>query len=122
MVAAFMDAEAQLHISGGVITCIVGRHPTDLPGEMVTTSAIFEWKDRTDARPHAERAGDVFPVEAAAPPQREPEPVEELDDPTPDELEAHLEIHAPGVADEIGDGLDQPEEDEDVSSIPAAAR
>jgi hypothetical protein len=71
---AILDGEAALHRLGGVLTIVVGRHPTDLPGEMVTTSALIEWKDRTDARPQPETPGDPVP-EQAAPPAREPEPV-----------------------------------------------
>jgi hypothetical protein len=40
--------------AGGVITALVQRHPTDLPGEMVTVGAVVEWKDRTDAKPQPE--------------------------------------------------------------------
>jgi hypothetical protein len=74
LVQAILDGEAALHRLGGVLTIVVGRHPTDLPGEMVTTSALIEWKDRTDARPQPETPGDPVP-EQAAPPAREPEPV-----------------------------------------------
>jgi hypothetical protein len=42
-----MDGEALLWRAGGVLTILVGREPTDLPGEMVTTEAVIEWKDRT---------------------------------------------------------------------------
>jgi hypothetical protein len=40
--------------AGGVITSVLFRHPTDLPGEMVTVGAVLEWKDRTDAKPQPE--------------------------------------------------------------------
>jgi hypothetical protein len=40
--------------AGGVITSVLFRHPTDLPGEMVTVGGVLEWKDRTDAKPQPE--------------------------------------------------------------------
>lgn len=41
-------------LAGGVLTILVQRHATDFDGEMVTTAAVIEWKDRTDARTQAE--------------------------------------------------------------------
>lgn len=59
LVEAVLDGIALLDRSGGVLTIVVGRQPTDLPGEMVTTGAVCEWKDRTDARPQPEPAQQV---------------------------------------------------------------
>ena len=52
---AVYDGAIMLHRAGGVFSIVVGREPTGLPGEMVTTGAICEWKDRTDARPQPEK-------------------------------------------------------------------
>jgi hypothetical protein len=98
-------AFAQLQtIAGGVVTQIVDRHPTDVPQEMVTTFAVFEWKDRTDAKAQPEaQTGVAMPAA--------------LDDPTPGELEEALEAEAEP------DGLD-PESlaEEDMDAIPAGQR
>lgn len=51
---AFMDLEAMCWMAGGVGSVITDRARTDVPGEMVTTFAVVEWKDRTDAKPSAE--------------------------------------------------------------------
>jgi hypothetical protein len=50
LVQAILDGEALLWRAGGVLTVLPGRAQTDIEGEMVTTSALLEWKDRTDAR------------------------------------------------------------------------
>jgi hypothetical protein len=97
-------AQMQL-IGGGVVTSIVERYPTDLPGEMVTTRAIFEWKDRTDAKAQPEaQTGVALAPDAPLP------------DPSPAELEHHLEEEA--AAGELA----EPEEAEDDSAIPAGQR
>lgn len=59
---AFLDGATLVDKAGGVFTVICGRHPTDLPGEMVTTGLICEWKDRTDAKAAPEPRADVLPV------------------------------------------------------------
>jgi hypothetical protein len=51
---AFLDGEALMAQAGGVFTAVSERVRTDVPQEMVTTYAAFEWKDRTDARPQPE--------------------------------------------------------------------
>lgn len=58
MQEAFADAEALLARAGGVLSVVVDRATTEIPGEMVTISALFEWKDRTDAKPQPEPAAD----------------------------------------------------------------
>jgi hypothetical protein len=106
VVAALMDGEAMLCRGGGVLTVITQREATPFPGEMVTTGVVFEWKDRTDARPQAETpAQPPAPPAASAP----PEPVAVTPTPVPASGEP--------------DGLD-PEslEDEDVSAIPPSQR
>jgi hypothetical protein len=99
-------------IAGGVVTQIVDRHPTDVPGEMVTTQAVFEWKDRTDAKSQPETQTGVAYVQ-------QPESA----DPTPEELEAQLEdelLATPAANGE--DELPEPDEAEDDSAIPAGQR
>lgn len=51
---AFLDFEAVIACSGGTLTVVVERAPTDMPLEMVTSRALFEWKDHTNARPRPE--------------------------------------------------------------------
>lgn len=63
---AFLDGATLVDKAGGVFTVICGRHPTDLPGEMVTTGLICEWKDRTDAKAAPEPRADVLPAGAQA--------------------------------------------------------
>lgn len=112
MTASLLDAEALLARAGGVLTVIVQRHPTDFPGEMVTTAAVFEWKDRTDARPQPETQAPLVPL---------------VEDPTPEQFEDAL-----AREEALGAGLQAPEdpdaealgrlEEEDVSDIPASVR
>jgi hypothetical protein len=96
IIEALMDGEALLHRAGGV-----------LPGEMVTTAAVFEWKDRTDGhtKPQPERATSNV--------ARQPEPVPELD-PTPAELEDRLTSEEEFLA--------RAEAEEDMSSMEPTAR
>lgn len=63
--------------AGGVVSILTDRDPTGLPGEMVTTNAVVEWRDRTDARPSPEIAKQtlVWAQEQAAAP-REPQNLE----------------------------------------------
>jgi hypothetical protein len=69
LIEALIDGAAILDIAGGVLSCVVGRAPTNLPGEMVMTGAVLEWKDRTDAKPQPEPAATV--TESAADPDPE---------------------------------------------------
>lgn len=130
LVEGILDGVVMLDRSGGVLTVIVGRTPTELPGEMVTTGAIVQWKNRTDATPQPERATTV-PVHSAGLFDRtEPDaPVADL--PASDEvaepaqgldLEVGMEAYDP-PAEPSPDGLDYdalPEED--LSDIPVHAR
>lgn len=62
---AMLDLAAMIRFAGGWATVGTTRHPTDLPGEMVTIHAAFEWKDRTDAKPQAEVAASPQSLDAA---------------------------------------------------------
>lgn len=61
LIGALIDAAAILDIAGGTLSVVTGRAPTGLPGEMVMTGAILEWRDRTDAKPQPEQASSVTP-------------------------------------------------------------
>lgn len=115
ILAAIMDGEALLWRAGGVLTIVVARAPTDLDGEMVTTQAVLEWKDRTDGhlKPAPERAGDILPPEPPEPARVEPDAP----------VDREITGGDAAAADDIGDGLD-PEtlEEEDVSALPEAVR
>lgn len=103
LVAAIMDGEAMIWRAGGVLTIMPHREPTDLPGEMVTTAVVIEWKDRTDARTQPEVPSP--PIAAPAPVAPEPADVEVLEP---------VLVGAGGV----NDGLDpRTLEDEDLSSM-----
>lgn len=54
---AVVDGVVMLDRAGGVLSVTVSRAPTGVPGERVTTGAMVEWKDRTDARPQPENDG-----------------------------------------------------------------
>lgn len=62
LIAALVDAATMLDIAGGCLEVVVGRAPTDVPGEMVMTGAMLCWKDRTDARPQQEARVQVTPM------------------------------------------------------------
>jgi|SRR5580704_3479270 hypothetical protein len=67
---AVMDGVIMLDRAGGVLSVTVSRATTGVPGERVTTGAMVEWKDRTDARPQPERdtppvAPELVPAQAA---------------------------------------------------------
>jgi hypothetical protein len=102
LIGAMIDGATLLDIAGGVLSVVVGRAPTDVPGEMVMTGALLEWKDRTDARSQPEA-----PVAVTPEPRREPEP-EVLAEP-----EADVDPVAPDV--DPSDGFDYSTlEEEDV--------
>lgn len=65
LVKAVYDLAIVLDRTGGVGSIIVARAPTGVEGERVTTGALIEWKDRTDARPQPERDAQI-PVEPPA--------------------------------------------------------
>jgi hypothetical protein len=90
-------------VAGGIVTAVVQRAPTGIPNEMVTTSALVEWRDRTDAKPQPERSVQITP------PDEQPAPQPGLFESTEDEP-------SPGVV------VDEFDEEEDVSAIPEHAR
>lgn len=136
-IQAFMDLEAICWMAGGVASVITDRARTDVPGEMVTTFAVVEWKDRTDAKPSPEVESHVLEEST------QPEPVQngnghveepnllnqlaqQLDLPL-EEVVARLAGAAPeaGVvaqpeAEADADPAEEPEED--LSSIPEHLR
>jgi hypothetical protein len=113
LVEAFMDALAIIDRAGGVLSIVAGRVPTDVPGEMLTNGLMIEWKDRAHATTSPERPTQVVTAPAT---DTTPNTVPPLGpDPTPQDLEAHLEA-AP-------DTLDPSTLDEvDESSIPESVR
>jgi hypothetical protein len=113
VIRGLMDAEALLHFAGGVVTVIVGREPTDVPGEMRTNGVLIEWKDRTDAKPAPEAAGQVVEPTPEPPVAEPPHPA------SPAEVAA-LE-RDDDDDDPEGDLLPDPDE-EDLSSIPEHLR
>lgn len=103
LVDAMLDGATMVDRAGGVLTVLVGREPTDLDGEMLTTQVVVEWKDRTNAKEQPEQAGQVTAPPAAAPVV--------ADQPLAD------------VAEVVGDALDGAElPEEDLSEVPAGAR
>jgi len=133
IIQAAADACVMCNRAGGGFSMQFGRYPTGLPGEMVTTGAIVEWRDRTDAKEAPERqTGGAQRREPLTSQQGfAPEPEESLadqyvqqsrdagvpeDDPT-----QYRESEF--VGDDVGDGLDPntlPEEDD--SEITEAVR
>lgn len=138
MIEAIMDGEAMLARSGGILEVVVQRHPTDLAGEAVTTGAVVSWKAGVSAtleqpRPAPAPAPEPPPVAAgpdlAAEMQQQlatvarPAPAPQITGTAPGGAVAVQE--PPPVAaprDDIGDGLDHPDADIDLSEIPADHR
>lgn len=114
---ALLDGASLLDRAGGVFTVIVGRGPTDLPGEMLTTGVVCEWKDRTDAKPQPEQRVDVV----APPPDLEA--AQEIQDEVDAQHQREVDEAVAAVESLSPDGLDESQlEDEDVSEIPESAR
>lgn len=65
LIEALADGATMLDIAGGCLEVVVGRAPTDVPGEMVMTGALIMWKDRTDAKPQPEQESAVVPERSA---------------------------------------------------------
>lgn len=123
LIEGVLDGVVMLDRSGGVLTVIVGRTPTELPGEMVTTGAIVQWKNRTDATPQPEQTTTV-PVHSAGLFERtEPETVDEPEHfDEPDTITLDGEPVAVTV-EPSPDGLDYAKlPEEDLSDIPVHAR
>ena len=107
LIMAAVDAVTMADRAGGGFQMWLERYPTGLPGEMLTTGAVVEWRHRTDARPEAEQQTRQQPV-AAHIPEPEALPVDPQDDPT-------LYRDGEFVGDDINDGLDPnalPDEDD----------
>lgn len=122
LVQGVLDGVAMLDRSGGVLTVIVGRQPTELEGEMVTTGAIVEWKNRTDAAPQPEQSSSVPVHGAGLFASTEPTPEQEIAEQLAGETEIVVEP-ATAPAEESPDGLDYSTlPDEDLSDIPVHAR
>lgn len=116
---AVMDAVTMIHRAGGVFQVVSERYPTGLPGEMVTTGAVVEWRHRTDARPEPEvrTAKDAVALagghEPDEPADNIPETIPPEDDPT--------QYTGGEFKDDVGDGLDVnalPEEDDSEVTEP----
>jgi hypothetical protein len=115
LAVAVMDAVTMVHRAGGVFQVVCERYPTGLPGEMVTTGAVVEWRHRTDARPEPERTNGVATItdEAA---DNIPANIPQADVPVEDDP---TQYKGGEFRDDIGDGIDEttlPEEDD--SEIP----
>jgi hypothetical protein len=118
LVMAAADAVVMCDRAGGVFSMVLDRFPTGLPGEMITTGAIVEWKHRTDARPEAEVQRGIVQdpqgeiMERVRRQAEEPPP---QDDPT--------QYKGGEFVDDIGDGLDPnalPEEDDSEVTEPVS--
>jgi hypothetical protein len=108
-VQAFVDAEAVQEQCGGFISVQSVREPTEVPGEMVTTMLVCEWRDRTDAKeqPEARQAPIVEPAPVAVPAEADAHPM------AADFNSGQVEL----------DGLDPSTlQEEDLSSMPEPAR
>ena len=66
---AVVDACVMSNRAGGGFSVWYDRYPTGLPGEMVTTGAIIEWRDRTDAKAAPERSNGTAQVVENSEPQ-----------------------------------------------------
>lgn len=111
LAVAVMDAVTMVHRAGGVFQVVCERFPTGLPGEMVTTGAVVEWRHRTDARPEPERANGVATI-ADEPADNIPANIPQADPPPEDDPSQY---RAGEPVDDIGDGIDPntlPEEDD----------
>lgn len=123
--AAVMEAAGLVALAGGVMQVIVERHPTDLEHERITTRAVVEWKDRTDARPQAEPAAPALPAPVETPRVAAGGlELQHAGDALVAATEAGLqEARAAHVEEDSLDGFKYEElDEEDLSSIPEHAR
>jgi hypothetical protein len=102
LISALIDASALLDIAGGTLSVVVGRQPTNLPGEMVMTGAVLEWRDRTDAKPQPEAPSTVHTGEVVE--VRGPERTLVVDEPA--EPEAGFKYEPEAATDDNPDGFD----------------
>jgi hypothetical protein len=124
LIGALVDGATMLDLAGGVLEVVVGRAPTDVPGEMVMTGALLQWKDRTDAKPQPEATVAVTPQPKPAP---EPQPLtaDEYDALGRQAAEERDEIAAAERPDDVdpADGFDYSKlEEEDVDEPVTAGR
>jgi len=124
LIMAAADACVMADRAGGGFSMWFDRFPTGLPGEMVTTGAIVEWRDRTDAKAAPERqSGQPQRVDLS-------ESISALEPDTGPEFSPPMERHEPPpeddptqykggeLRDDIGDGLDPNTlEEEDESAL-----
>lgn len=106
--SALVDLAGLVDHLGGTISLVVERHPTDLPGEMVTIRAVATWQDFVRARAQPEPAASLVDDE---PPLREAE--EQAVAAAVEEASVLPFEHPAETEDEL---------DEDVSEIPAGMR
>jgi hypothetical protein len=129
---AFLDGAAMMANAGGLFSARAERHPTDLPGEMLTLYLICEWRDRTDAKSQPEPEGELMPAlgeqEAPRLTAEEWAAAQDIQDAANPEAEALAriatapEVHQVEVPDSP-DGLDYTQlEDEDLAEVPEGAR
>jgi hypothetical protein len=55
LLEAMIDAATFLDFAGGVLSVVTQRQPTGLPGEMVTTGAVVEWRHDARVQPRPEQ-------------------------------------------------------------------
>lgn len=86
LTSALARAAIVLNISGGMLAVVTQRKAVpSIPNYYVTTAAIVEWRDRTNAKPQAE--GDDGPLGAAQPVlSAVPEPSLPPDDGEPEQV------------------------------------
>lgn len=129
-VQAFMDLEAMMWVAGGVGSVIADRTRTDVPGEMVTTFLVAEWKDRTDAKPAAEAESHDLAAATAPAPTASLEALANPLEALAEQLGIPVEDLAKRIAGDVpvpvavtpnGDSPDD-EPEEDLSSIPEHLR
>lgn len=116
LIAALIDGATMLDIAGGCLEVVVGRAPTDMPGEMVTTGVALCWKDRTNATAAPEQSVTVTPAEAHT-------EIEVDDAELGEDILASPIAQAVAPTPENPDGFDysaMPDEDLDESTVPAA--
>lgn len=101
LIKAVYDAAIMLDRAGGVASVVVGRAPTGLDGEMVTTGAVVEWKDRTDARAQPEKASTVHEEPAPLALVEDPPVVDDYN-PQPGEVEVDERDVPPALREQRG--------------------
>jgi hypothetical protein len=118
LIMAAADACVMADRAGGGFSMWFDRFPTGLPGEMVTTGAIVEWRDRTDAKAAPERqSGQPQRAEEPAPLSSVNVPMQAYTNEPPPEDDP-TQYHGGELRDDIGDGLDPATlEEEDESAL-----